>query len=304
MRRVGLLDYNCSVRPKPLESAVPDGKALIEHEDRFFDPDPATRRAGRDIYESTRDLPLLCTHGHVDPAILANNAPFPEPTATAPATSVGYALSRLRRIRLVPVIVIDDPENAVPLARALEAGGLPVAEITFRTPRAGEALRRIRDECPDILRGAGTVLTAAQAAEARDAGAQFIVSPGFGPAVVDYCLDHDLAVFPGIATCTELEAALSKGLKVVKFFPAETLGGIAYLKMMSAPYGSDVGFMPSGGISLSNIGDYLSFPRVVSCGGSWIAPADVIAARQFDRIQSEAAQAVATVSRFPAPPTA
>jgi len=224
---------------------------------------------------------------------------------STPAISVGEPpLSRLRRIRLVPVIVIDDPENAVPLARALEAGGLPVAEITFRTPRAAEALRRIRDECPDVLRGAGTVLTPVQAAEACHAGAEFIVAPGFSPAVVDYCLDHDVAVFPGISTCTELEAALAKGLRVVKFFPAETLGGIAYLKMMSAPYASDVGFMPSGGISLSNIGDYLSFPRVVSCGGTWIAPADVIAAKQFDRIQAAAAEAVATVSRFPSAPAA
>lgn len=224
---------------------------------------------------------------------------------SAQATSAGEApLSQLRRLRLVPVIVIDDPENAVPLARALEAGGLPCAEITFRTPRAAEALRRIRDECPNVLRGAGTVLTTVQAAEACHAGAQFIVAPGFSPAVVDYCLDHDVAVFPGIATCTELEAALAKGLRVVKFFPAETLGGIAYLKAMSAPYASDVGFMPSGGISLANIGDYLSFPRVVSCGGSWIAPANLIAGRQFDRIESEAAQAMAVVSQFPGVPAA
>jgi 2-dehydro-3-deoxyphosphogluconate aldolase / (4S)-4-hydroxy-2-oxoglutarate aldolase len=224
---------------------------------------------------------------------------------SAPAPSVNEApLSRLRRIRLVPVIVIDDPDNAVPLARALEAGGLPCAEITFRTPCAAEALRRIRDECPDVLAGAGTVLTPAQAAEARRAGAQFVVTPGFGPAVVDYCREHDMAVFPGIATPTELEAALAKGLSVVKFFPAETLGGIAYLKAMSAPYCSDVEFMPSGGISISNIGEYLSFSRVVSCGGSWIAPPDLIAARQFDRIRNEAAQAVAAVSRISGAPAA
>jgi 2-dehydro-3-deoxyphosphogluconate aldolase/(4S)-4-hydroxy-2-oxoglutarate aldolase len=218
---------------------------------------------------------------------------------SAPVPSVSESpLSRLRRIRLVPVIVIDDPDNAVPLARALEAGGLPCVEITFRTPRAAEALRRIRDECPDVLAGAGTVLNPEQAAEARRAGAQFVVAPGFGPAVVDYFREHDMAVFPGIATPTELEAALAKGLSVVKFFPAETLGGIAYLKAMSAPYGSDVEFMPSGGISISNIGEYLSFSRVVSCGGSWIAPPDLIAAKQFDHIRNEAAQAVAAVSRI------
>lgn len=222
---------------------------------------------------------------------------------SAPATgAVEAPLSRIRRLRLVPVIVIDDPENAVPLARALEAGGLPCAEITLRTPRAAEALRRIRDECPDVLRGAGTVLTTVQAAEACHAGAQFIAAPGFSPAVVDYCLDHDVAVFPGIATCTELEAALAKGLRVVKFFPAEPLGGVTYLKAMSAPYGSDVGFMPTGGISISNLGDYLSFSKVVSCGGSWIAPSDLIAGKQFDRIRSLAAEAVAQVSRFSGTP--
>jgi 2-dehydro-3-deoxyphosphogluconate aldolase/(4S)-4-hydroxy-2-oxoglutarate aldolase len=225
--------------------------------------------------------------------------------ASAPAFSVGEApLSRLRRIRLVPVIVIEDPENAVPLARALATGGLPCIEITFRTPRAADALQRIRDECPDVLAGAGTVLNPAQAAVAHRAGAQFVVAPGFGPAVVDYCLEHAIAVFPGIATPTELEAALARELSVVKFFPAETLGGIAYLKAMAAPYGSDVEFMPSGGITLSNIGDYLSFPRVVSCGGSWIAPADLIATKQFDRIRTEAAKAVATVSQFPGAPAA
>jgi 2-dehydro-3-deoxyphosphogluconate aldolase/(4S)-4-hydroxy-2-oxoglutarate aldolase len=224
---------------------------------------------------------------------------------STPPTNVGEApLPRLRRLRLVPVIVIDDPENAVPLAGALEAGGLPCAEITFRTPRAAEALRRIRDERPNVLRGAGTVLTTVQAAEACHAGAQFVVAPGFSPAVVDYCLDHDVAVFPGIATCTELEAVLAKGLRVVKFFPAEPLGGIAYLKAMSAPYESDVGFMPSGGISISNIGDYLSFSRVVSCGGSWIAPNDLIAGRQFDRIQRNAEEAVAAASKFAGTPAA
>jgi Entner-Doudoroff aldolase len=222
---------------------------------------------------------------------------------SAPAPSVSEApLLRLRRIRLVPVIVIEDPENAIPLARALEAGGLPCAEITFRTPRAAEALQRIHDVCPDVLVGAGTILTPAQAAEAHRAGAQFVVSPGFGPAVVDYCLEHDMAVFPGIATCTELEAALAKGLSVVKVFPIEALGGIAYLKAMSAPYGSDVEFMPSGGISLANIGDYLSWSRVVSCGGSWIAPPDLIASKQFERIQDSAAQAVAAVSRISGAP--
>jgi 2-dehydro-3-deoxyphosphogluconate aldolase/(4S)-4-hydroxy-2-oxoglutarate aldolase len=210
---------------------------------------------------------------------------------TAPASP----LERLRALRLVPVIVIDDPDDAVPLARALSDGGLPCAEVTFRTSRAGEALERIAAECPDVLAGAGTVLTPAQAAAARKAGAQFIVSPGFGPAVVDYCLEHDIPVFPGVATPTEIEAALVKGLSVMKFFPAEPLGGVNYLKAMSAPYGK-IEFMPTGGISPSNVGGYLALKQVVACGGSWMAPQDWIAAKQFDRIRDAVAQAVAGIS--------
>jgi 2-dehydro-3-deoxyphosphogluconate aldolase/(4S)-4-hydroxy-2-oxoglutarate aldolase len=210
---------------------------------------------------------------------------------TAPTS----ALEQLRVLRLVPVIVIDDPANAVPLARALSEGGLPCAEVTFRTSRAGEALERIAAECPDVLAGAGTVLTPAQAAAARKAGAKFIVSPGFGPAVVDYCLEHDIPVFPGVATPTEIEATLVKGLSVMKFFPAEPLGGVNYLKAMSAPYGK-IEFMPTGGISPSNVGGYLALKQVVACGGSWMAPQDWIAAKQFDRIRDAVAQAVAGIS--------
>jgi 2-dehydro-3-deoxyphosphogluconate aldolase/(4S)-4-hydroxy-2-oxoglutarate aldolase len=196
-----------------------------------------------------------------------------------------------RKNRLIPVIVIDDPRQAVPLAHALEEGGLPCAEITLRTPRALEALEKIATECPNILVGAGTVLTPDQAADASSAGAKFIVAPGFGAAMVDYCVEHDLPVFPGIATPTELEFALSRGLSVVKFFPAESLGGVAYLKAMAAPYGN-VGFLPSGGIGLSNLASYLSNPRVVACGGSWMAPADWISAGQFDRIRDEVRKSV------------
>jgi 2-dehydro-3-deoxyphosphogluconate aldolase / (4S)-4-hydroxy-2-oxoglutarate aldolase len=196
-----------------------------------------------------------------------------------------------RKNRLIPVIVIDDPRQAVPLAHALEEGGLPCAEITLRTPRALEALEKIATECPNVLVGAGTVLTATQAADACSAGAKFIVAPGFGAAMVDYCVEHDLPVFPGIATPTELEFALSRGLSVVKFFPAEQLGGVAYLKAMSAPYGN-VELLPSGGIGLSNLAAYLSTPRVVACGGSWMAPAEWINAGQFDRIRDEVRKSV------------
>ena len=199
-----------------------------------------------------------------------------------------------RKNRLIPVIVIDDARQAVPLARALEEGGLPCAEITFRTPRALEALEKISTECPSVLVGAGTVLTPRQAADACSTGAKFFVAPGFGAAMVDYCVEHDLPVFPGIATPTELEFALSRGLSVVKFFPAEPLGGIAYLKAMAGPYGN-VGFLPSGGIGLSNLASYLSIPRVVACGGSWMAPAAWISAGKFDRIRDEVRKSVDAV---------
>ncbi len=210
-------------------------------------------------------------------------------------TESSAPLDRIRSLRLVPVIVIDDADDAVSLARALAAGGLPCAEVTFRTAQAGQALERISAECPEVLVGAGTVLTPAQAASARKAGAKFIVAPGFGPAVVDYCLEHDIPVFPGVATPTEIEAALTKGLSVMKFFPAEPLGGVNYLKAMSAPYGK-IEFMPTGGISPANVGSYLALKNVVACGGSWMAPQDWIAAKKFVRIQEAVAAAVAAVS--------
>ena len=164
------------------------------------------------------------------------------------------ALKRLRETRVVPVIVIDDPDDAVPLARALAAGGLACAEITFRTPRAAEALRRIAAEVPEMFVGAGTVLTPEQAKAARQAGAQFIVAPGFGPRMVEYCLEQGLPVYPGICTPTEVEAALEKGLTTLKFFPAEQSGGLAFLKAIAGPY-VGVNFMPTGGINASNVGD-------------------------------------------------
>jgi 2-dehydro-3-deoxyphosphogluconate aldolase/(4S)-4-hydroxy-2-oxoglutarate aldolase len=205
--------------------------------------------------------------------------------------STQRVVESFRKNRLIPVIAIDDVRQAVPLARALEEGGLPCAEITFRTPRALEALEKISTECPNVLVGAGTVLTPRQAGDARRAGAKFVVAPGFGAAMVDYCLEHDIPVFPGIATPTELEFGLTRGLSVMKFFPAELLGGIAYLKGMSGPYG-DVEFLPSGGIGLSNMCAYLSSARVIACGGSWMAPADWIAAGQFDRIRDEVRKTV------------
>lgn len=203
-------------------------------------------------------------------------------------------IARLRELRLVPVIVIDDSSAAPPLGRALLEGGLPCAEITFRTAAARDALARLADEVPDVLAGAGTVLTPGQAASARAAGAKFIVAPGFNPAVVDYCLEHGIPVFPGIATPSEIEAALTRGLSVLKFFPAEPLGGVAYLKAISAPYGA-IEFMPTGGVNLQNVSAYLSFSKVVACGGSWMAPQEWISAGAFERIALEVKRAVQAI---------
>ena len=200
-------------------------------------------------------------------------------------------LDQLRRLRIVPVIVIDEPRNAIPLADALLEGGLPVAEVTFRTRDAVESLKRITLERPDLLAGAGTVLNVKQAEHARDAGAAFIVAPGFNPAVVDYCQEHNIPVFPGIATPTEIEMALAKNLSVLKFFPAEPMGGLAFLKAIAAPY-TNVEFMPTGGINAKNISEYLAFNKIVACGGSWMAPAEWIKSRAFDRIKEETQRAV------------
>lgn len=211
-------------------------------------------------------------------------------TTNVPLTAATVR-ERFAALRILPVIVIDDPEDAVPLAAALRDGGLPCAEITLRTPRALEALRRIATEVPDMLVGAGTVLTPEQARAARAAGARFIVAPGFNPAVVDYCLAQEIPVFPGVCTPTEIERALGHGLSVLKFFPAEPMGGLAFLKAIAAPY-TGVSFMPTGGIGPSNLASYLGFSRVVACGGSWMAPNDLIAARQFDQIRSVTQAAV------------
>jgi 2-dehydro-3-deoxyphosphogluconate aldolase/(4S)-4-hydroxy-2-oxoglutarate aldolase len=154
-------------------------------------------------------------------------------------------------------------------------------------------------EMPDMVVGAGTVLSPAQAADAREAGARFIVAPGFNPAVVDYCQSVDLPVFPGVCTPTEIEMALARGLSVLKFFPAEPIGGLPYLKAIAGPY-TTVSFMPTGGIGPSNLASYLAWPRIVACGGSWIAPNDWISGRQFDRIRETTSAAVAMVAAHPA----
>ena len=200
-------------------------------------------------------------------------------------------LDKISLAGLVPVIKVEKAEDAVPLCRALAEGGLPVAEITFRTAAAPEAIRRVAAELPDVILGAGTVLTIEQAKQAVDAGATYIVSPGLNPKVVKWCVDNDIPVLPGCANPSDIEAAIELGLDTVKFFPAEALGGLKLIKAMAAPYGN-IKFVPTGGISEKNALDYLAFNKVAAIGGSWMVPADAIAAGDWDRIRSLAASAV------------
>ena len=203
----------------------------------------------------------------------------------------------LRRWRIIPVIVIEEPKNAVPLAAALLAGGLPIAEITLRTPAAIEALRRITNEQPEMFAGVGTVLNVRQAEQARKAGAHFIISPGLNRGVVDYCLEHDVPVYPGVATASEIEAALEMGVNLLKLWPIETLGGVPYLQLLAGPFGG-VEFNPSGGLTSVNFENYLALKNVVACGGSWMAPADWIAAKQFDKISAAVRDSVTRATKL------
>ncbi len=192
---------------------------------------------------------------------------------------------------VVPVVVLEDAKNALPLAKALTEGGLPCAEVTFRTDAAEESIRLMCSEYPDMTVGAGTVLTVRQIDRAVAAGAKFIVSPGFDPDIVDYCLKKDIPVFPGCATPSEVAQAAKRGMKLVKFFPAEQAGGIAMIKALAAPY-TMMKFMPTGGISAKNLKDYLSFDRVLCCGGSWMVKGDLIQDGDFNKIRELTEEAV------------
>ena len=193
---------------------------------------------------------------------------------------------------VVPVVVLNDADDAVPLADALIKGGLPCAEVTFRTDAAEESIRRICESFPDMLVGAGTVLTTKQVERAYKAGAKFIVSPGFDPEIIDYCISIGLPVLPGCITPSEIAQAVKRGLKVVKFFPAEQSGGVAMIKAMAAPY-SMVKFMPTGGISTKNLADYLSCDKILCCGGSWMVKEDLIRSGSFDKITDMTREATA-----------
>jgi 2-dehydro-3-deoxyphosphogluconate aldolase/(4S)-4-hydroxy-2-oxoglutarate aldolase len=206
-------------------------------------------------------------------------------------------LEEIEKIGIVPVIKIDNADRAVPLAKALIAGGIPCAEITFRTALGEEAIRRISGEVPDILVGAGTVLTTDQVDRAVKAGAKFIVSPGLNPRVVSYCIDQGIPVTPGCANPSDIEKALEFGLEAVKFFPAEQSGGLDYIKAIAAPYTS-LKFMPTGGINQGNIAKYIAFDKILACGGSWMVNADLINAGDFDKITALCRDAVLNMLGF------
>lgn len=200
---------------------------------------------------------------------------------------------------VVPVVVLEDANDAKPLAEALVKGGLPCAEVTFRTQAAEESIRIMTQLYPDMLVGAGTVLTTDQADRAVQAGAKFIVSPGFDPEIVDHCLRKEIPVFPGCITPSEVAQAVKRGLKVIKFFPAAQFGGVNTIKALAAPYTS-VQFMPTGGISAANLKDYLSYDKILCCGGSWMVKGDLVKAGNFDKIcelTKEAAELVKSIRK-------
>ena len=188
-----------------------------------------------------------------------------------------------RRIGIIPVVVLDDAKDAEQLGRALVEGGLPAAEVTFRTEAAEESIRILAGTCPDLLVGAGTVLDCEQAQRAVDAGAKFIVSPVLNPELVTWCQDRGIPVFPGTQTPTEMEAAMRLGLRCVKFFPAEPAGGLAMLRAVAAPYRM-LSFMPTGGIGPANVRDYLKEGFILACGGSWMVKPALIENGEWDRI--------------------
>lgn len=200
-------------------------------------------------------------------------------------------------IGLVPLVVLEDAADAVPYARALVKGGIPVAEVTFRTAAARDVIAAMAKEVPEILVGAGTVHTVRQAEEAVLAGARFIVTPGFQPKVVQWCLDHQVDVIPGTVSPADIEAAMDFGLSVCKFFPAQAYGGVQTLKALAGPY-ADIRFMPTGGVTLDNMNEYLSLPNVAAVGGSFMAPSAAVKAKDWDSLSAACRLAVARMLDF------
>ena len=203
-------------------------------------------------------------------------------------------LEKIREIGIVPVVVLDDVKDAKPLARALCEGGIPCAEVTFRTPAAEESIRIMSEEFPQMLVGAGTVLTTEQVDRAVAAGAKFIVSPGLNPRIVKYCVEKGIPITPGCSSAGDIEVALENGLEVVKFFPAEPAGGLNMIKALAAPY-VGVKFMPTGGINATNVREYLAYDRILACGGSWMVKNDLIKAGDYAKITELVKEAVEIV---------
>jgi len=206
-------------------------------------------------------------------------------------------LEKIGGLGIVPVVKIEKAEDVLPLGRALIDGDLPIAEITFRTSAAEESIKTLTRELPNLLVGAGTVLTIEQVKKAVSAGAKFIVSPGFNPKVVDYCLENNIPVTPGINNPTQIEMALERGIEVVKYFPAEASGGLPLLKSMSAPY-TGIKFIPTGGINQNNLCSYLSDNKVLACGGSWMVKTELISSGNFDDITRLTKEAVSIMLGF------
>ena len=206
-------------------------------------------------------------------------------------------IEEISKIGIVPVIALDDAKDAEPLAKALCEGGLPCAEVTFRTAAAEESIRIMSEKFPQMLVGAGTVLKPEQVDRAVNAGAKFIVSPGLNPKTVAYCVSKNIPIVPGCANPSDVEQAIEQGLEVVKFFPAEQAGGLKMIKAMSAPYTS-VKFMPTGGINADNLIEYLNFNKIVACGGSWMVSKDMVTAGEFDKITKLTREAVTKMLGF------
>ena len=203
-------------------------------------------------------------------------------------------LEKIQEIGIVPVVVLEDAKDAAPLAKALMDGGLPCAEVTFRTDAAEESIRIMNEQFPDMLVGAGTVLTTDQVDRAVAAGAKFIVSPGLNPRIVKYCVEKGILITPGCSNPSDVEQALENGLEVVKFFPAEAAGGLPMIKAMAAPY-VGVKFMPTGGINAQNVRDYLAYNRIIACGGSWMVKGELVKEGKFDEIEKLTREAVGIV---------
>lgn len=202
-------------------------------------------------------------------------------------------VEKIAALKIIPVIAIKNADDAVALGRVLVANGMPSAEITFRTPAAGQAIRNLRKEFPDMIIAAGTVLSTAQVDEAIEAGVDFIVSPGFNPTTVRYCQQRGVAIIPGVNNPSLVEQAMEMGLKVLKFFPAEPSGGVKMLKALSAVY--PVKFMPTGGVTPENVNNYLSLKTVIGCGGTWMVPSDLIDNKNWEEIGRLAKEAMASV---------